>query len=96
MLAFFPGLEHSIQFAPLDATLAVIYLGVFPTALAYVTWTYALSRVPASIATSFLYLIPVLAIIIAWLWLGEMPLALSMVGGFLSLLGVVLINTRGR
>lgn len=96
MLAFLPGLAHSIQVAPLDATLAVIYLGVFPAALAYVTWTYALSRAPASIATSFLYLSPVLAIIIAWLWLGEMPLALSIVGGFLSLSGVVLINTRGR
>lgn len=96
MLAFLPGLAHSIQVAPLDATLAVIYLGVFPAALAYVTWTYALSRAPASIATSFLYLSPVLAILIAWLWLGEMPLALSIVGGFLSLSGVVLINTRGR
>lgn len=96
MLAFLPGLAHSIQVAPLDATLAVVYLGVFPAALAYVTWTYALSRAPASIATSFLYLSPVLAILIAWLWLGEIPLVLSMVGGFLTLLGVVLTNTRGR
>ncbi|UCE58045.1 MAG: DMT family transporter [Candidatus Bathyarchaeota archaeon] len=96
MMAFLPGLMHSIQVASLDATLAVVYLGVFPAALAYVTWTYALSRVPASIATSFLYLSPVLAILIAWLWLGEIPFVLSMIGGFLSLLGVVLLTTRGR
>ena len=96
MLAFLPGLAHSIQVASLDATLAVVYLEVFPAALAYVTWTYALSRVPASIATTFLYLSPVLAILIAWLWLVEVPFALSMIGGFLSLLGVVLVTTRGR
>lgn len=96
MLGFLPGLAHTVQAAPLKATLAVIYLGVFPATLAYVTWTYALSRVPASIVTSFLFLSPVLAILIAWVLLGEIPIALSLVGGFLSLLGVVLVNTWGR
>lgn len=96
MLAFILGLAQAVRTAPLDATLAVVYLGVFPAALAYVTWTYALSRAPASIAASFLYLSPVLALLIAWIWLGEMPPTLSLTGGFLSLLGVVLVNTRGR
>ena len=59
-------------------------------------WTYALSRAPASMVASFLYLVPVSAIFIAWVWLGEIPLALSLVGGVLSLVGVVLVNTQGR
>mgnify|MGYP005842185489 FL=1 len=96
MLVFLPGLPQAIQTAPPGATLAAAYLGVFPAAIAYVTWTYVLSRAPASIATSFLYLSPVLATLIAWVWLGEVPAALALVGGTLALAGVVLVNTRGR
>jgi drug/metabolite transporter (DMT)-like permease len=82
--------------APINATLAVIYLGVFPAALGYVTWTYVLSRFPASNAVSFLYLNPALAILVAWIWLGEIPTTLSLMGGVLAILGVVLVNTKGR
>lgn len=96
MLIYLPGLASGVRSAPLGATLAVVYLGVFPAALAYVTWTYALSRSPASIAASFLYLSPVLATLIAWVWLREVPAVLSLAGGGLSLCGVVLVNTRGR
>ena len=96
MLVFLPSLAHTVKQAPLEVTLAVVYLGVLPGALGFVIWTYALSRAPASIVASFLYLVPVFAIFIAWVWLGEIPLALSLVGGVLSLAGVVLVNTRGR
>ena len=80
----------------MEATLSVVYLGVLPGALGFMVWNYALSRAPASVVASFLYLVPVSAIFIAWIWLGEIPLALSLVGGVLSLVGVVLVNTRGR
>jgi drug/metabolite transporter (DMT)-like permease len=96
MLVFLPGLSHAVGKAPINATLAVIYLGVFPAALGYVTWTYVLSRFPASNAVSFLYLNPALAILVAWIWLGEIPTTLSLMGGVLAILGVVLVNTKGR
>jgi drug/metabolite transporter (DMT)-like permease len=96
MLVFLPGLIRALPTAPLDATLAVVYLGVFPAALAYVAWTYVLSRMPASIAGSFLYLSPVLATLIAWAWLKEIPTELSLGGGAIALAGVVLVNTLGR
>ncbi|GAH74107.1 unnamed protein product, partial [marine sediment metagenome] len=53
-------------------------------------------RIPASLAASYLYLSPVLAILIAWIWLGEMPFFLSLMGGVLALVGVIIVNVWGR
>ncbi len=96
LLVFWPGLVPEIQAASGQATWSVVYLGVVPGALSYLTWNYALSRAPASQVTSFLYVSPVLATLIAYLWLGEVPGALALVGGGLALAGVVLVNTLGK
>jgi drug/metabolite transporter (DMT)-like permease len=96
MLVFAPGLSEAVREAPLEATLSVVYLGVFPTVIAYLALAYAFARMPASNATSFLYLVPGLAFVIAWAWLGEVPTALSVVGGVIALSGVVLVNAKGR
>jgi drug/metabolite transporter (DMT)-like permease len=46
--------------------------------------------------SSYLYLIPVLAMIIGYLWLGEVPTGLSLLGGPIALAGVVLAGWTGR
>ena len=96
LLPFAFGLYAQIQRAPLEATVAVIYLGIFPAAIAYIAWAYVLAKFPAGRAASFLYAVPVVAFIIAWFWLGEQPQPLTLVGGALALIGVVIVNTKGR
>lgn len=96
MLIFAPELLRELPTAPWQAHLTVLYIGLFPAALAYLTWSYAISRVGAAACTNLMYLTPVLASVIAYLWLGELPTRLTLVGGAIALGGVVLVNTLGR
>ncbi len=88
MLLFSPGLWTAVQQSSLESTLTVIYLGLLPTVIPYFAIAYATSKHGASEATSSLYLTPVLAIFISWLWLGEVPAILSVIGGAFALIGV--------
>lgn len=96
MLPFGGGLFHSLSTAASQTTLAVVYLGICPAAIAYFAWGYVLSHAPASRTVSLLYLIPVFAIFIAWIWLREIPEPLSLLGGALALAGVLIVNLMGR
>lgn len=96
MLPFAPTTVATMRAAGLDSTLAVIYLGTFPTVVAYVAWAHVLSRMPLSLAGSALYAVPVLAFLLAWLLLGETPSALTAVGGAVALAGVATVNLYGR
>lgn len=91
-----PGLARAVQQAPLAPTLAIVYLGVLPGALAYVTWAYALSKMPASLLGNSLYLEPPIAIAIGFFWLGELPSALTILGGAVAIGGVVISSFWGR
>ena len=96
LIIFLPGLIRQVRVAAPPATIAVVYLGIFPAAIAYVLWNYALARMPASLLSSFLYLSPVIASLIAWLWLGEVPALLTVLGGAIAILGVILVQTKGH
>ncbi|WP_432119080.1 DMT family transporter [Streptomyces sp. bgisy032] len=82
--------------APASATLNMLYLGVFPTALAFTTWAYALSRTTASRMGATTYAAPALVVLMSWMFLGEVPGLLTLVGGALCLAGVAVSRSRLR
>ena len=80
--------------ASASADLSVVFLGLLPSALGFVTWGYAVSRSTVSAATSVLYLVPGFALVVSFFWLREVPTLVDIAGGAIAIGGVVLIRTR--
>lgn len=94
LLIYLPQLITEIPKASTTATWSAIYLGIFPGALGYVCWSYVLMRIPASRASTFLYLLPMVAIILGWILLDDKPTFWSVIGGLIALLGAVIVNSK--
>ncbi|RKN47675.1 DMT family transporter [Micromonospora endolithica] len=94
LLPFAPTLLAQLATAPPQATLGMLYLGVFPTAIGFLTWGYVLSRWTAGRTTAATYLVPPVAVLLSWTLLNEVPAPLALVGGALCLTGVVLATRR--
>jgi drug/metabolite transporter (DMT)-like permease len=71
-----------------------VYLGIFPTALAFTTWAFALARTSAGRLGTTTYLVPPISILLGWALLGESPAALAFAGGALCLAGVAIARRR--
>lgn len=95
-LPFAPTLINQLQEAPAKDILILVYLGVFPTAIGFSTFSYALKRLDAGKVAATTYLVPVVATLISWVWLDETPAALAFVGGAMCLLGVAITRVRRR
>ncbi|MBH0775587.1 DMT family transporter [Nocardia bovistercoris] len=94
-LPFTGQLVRELAHAPVTSTLSVLYLGVFPTAVAFTTWAYALARTTAGKMGVTTYAVPALVVAMAWLALGETPSPLAIVGGLLCLSGVAVSRSGG-
>lgn len=92
MLIYTPSMQYDMQHASWQTTAVVVYLGIFPAALGYLAWSYALSGIPASRAVSFLYFMPFITTLLGWLCLNEVPTLVSVLGGILAIMGVWLVN----
>ncbi|HET6433423.1 DMT family transporter [Dyella sp.] len=89
-------LPQALAAAPWPHVAALAYLGIAPTFVGYIAWNVAIHRSSASKVSSFIYFSPPIAVLIGWLWLGERPGVLTLVGGMVTVVGVILANTRRR
>jgi drug/metabolite transporter (DMT)-like permease len=95
-LPFGPQLIGEVAAAPAGATASIVYLGLFPTAIAFATWSYALAHTSAGQLSSSSYLVPALAVLMSWLVLAETPTPLALAGGALCLFGVAVSRLPAR
>ena len=93
-LPFAGGLTTELGRAPVSAVLGMVYLGIFPTAVAFTTWAYALRRMPAGRLGPLGYLVTVLSVLMSWAFLSEVPTVPALVGGGICLVGVVVSRWR--
>lgn len=89
-----PGAIAQAQVASAEALFSVIYLAIVSSLAAYGTWAITLSKLPAARAANFQYCVPPIATLIGFLWLGEVPSPLGIVGGLMALGGVVIVNLK--
>lgn len=92
-LPFAPQLLSEASVAPIGKLGWIAYLGVFPTAIGFTTWAYALNRTNTGRLGATTYLVPPVVIAMAWVLLGEVPPLLAIVGGVICIAGVVVVRT---
>jgi drug/metabolite transporter (DMT)-like permease len=89
------GLSTDVGAAPAGALVAVAFLAFGASALGFLTWAYAVARIDVTAAASTLYAVPPVAALVGWVALGEVPSAMTAVGGAVALAGVA-ITARSR
>jgi len=94
-LPFAPGFISEAGHAGPASLAWVVYLGLFPTSIAFTTWAFALGRSSAGRLGSTTYLVPPVAIVLGAVLLGEAPVPIAIAGGIVCILGVVVARSRG-
>ena len=75
---------------------AIFYAGLFALALAYVIWYHGVEKLGNSRTAVYSNLVPVWALITAWIWLGERPEILQLLGAFSILIGLTISRLGQR
>ncbi|MFD7868362.1 DMT family transporter [Streptomyces sp. NPDC059783] len=89
-----PSTVPAVLDAPAGATAAVVFLGLLPSAAGFVVWGYAVARLSVTAATAALHLVPAVTLAVSYLWLGEQPRPVAVLGGLVTITGLVLLNKR--
>jgi drug/metabolite transporter (DMT)-like permease len=96
LLPAIPALWHAWPHASPRATAAAVFLGLAPSALGFVAWGYGVARLPVTVATASLFLVPPIAVLVGYVWLGDKPTAIELIGGGIAIAGVAVASRRRR
>lgn len=91
LFAFGPGWSEIPHITP-TGWASLLVLGIFGSGIAYITWYDALLVLPASQLGAFIYVEPLVTMVVAALMLGETVTIFSIIGGTITILGVYLVN----
>ena len=78
--------------APVSVISAVLFLGLVSASLGYATWSFAIGHFGPALAANFLYLVPPLAIGLAWSLSGITPDILTIAGGGVAIGGGIMFR----
>ena len=92
ILFFLSSGVNEIISIPWDGWIAVTFLGVFCSGIAYIFWYDALKVLPVAQTGAFLYLEPLITVIVAALLLQEAIVLATLIGGLTILIGVWMVN----
>lgn len=95
MLVFLPGLGGQVASASIEETGAVVYVALGAGVVGYACMAIVNSRLPASVAAVLMAGLPPVALVTAWIWIGDVPAMVSILGGAMSLAGMLLVTLRG-
>ncbi len=85
---------HMPKIIPMPTLLSVLYLGTFVSVGAYGLYNFGVSRVPANQAAAFINLIPLWAVVLGVLLLGEHFTGWQFLAGLLIFVGVMMTQHR--
>ena len=93
LLIFLPNSITEIKNIPLTQIIYLIILGVFCSAVAYISWTYAFSKAKnTSSVTNYMFLTPFLTTLMGILIAKEIPDFATIVGGIIIIIGMFIYN----
>lgn len=95
MLVFLPGIGGQVASASIEETGAVVYVALGAGVVGYACMAIVNSRLPASVAAVLMAGLPPVALVTAWIWIGDVPAMVSILGGAMSLAGMLLVTLRG-
>lgn len=94
LLPFIPQTISEVRDASVSSILGAVYMGIGPTAVAFIFWGYAMMQFPAGRVAASTLTVPAIVILLSWLFLAEIPPMLAIIGGLICLVGVAIAQWR--